>query len=158
MACKFEPSLSVICEILYKWLSNGVAFRCIANQCKFTNKNYFKKSMAICVLPTLWRWRHPLKQAEAAMRFTSTHTPCHVSQHLISHTCHALHFWLIPIGYALSHDISYLTLDVEVLSAKACYVYCNHWCFSWNKILSIYNLTISVNITQITECIEAILT
>lgn len=100
----------------------------------------------------------PFKQAEAAVRFTSTYTPCHVSKHLISHTCHALHFWLSPIGYALSHDISYLTLDVEVLSAKACYVYCNHWCFSQNKILSIYNLTISVNITYITECIEAILT
>lgn len=28
-------------KILYKWLSNGVAFRCIANQCKFTNKTVF---------------------------------------------------------------------------------------------------------------------
>ncbi len=38
LACEFEPSLFVTCEIVYKWLSNGLAFRCIANQCKFTNK------------------------------------------------------------------------------------------------------------------------
>lgn len=43
--------------------------------------------------------------------------PCLQTPHLAH--CHALHFWLSPIGYALSHDISYLTLDVEVLSAKA---------------------------------------
>lgn len=130
LACKFEPSLSVICEILYKWLSNGVAFRCIANQCKFTNKNYFKKSMAICVLPTLWKWRRPLKQAEAAVHVTSTHPPCRASKHLISHTpCPSL---LVDSHWICTsiHDISSSTLDVEVLSAKMCYVYCTHWCFS----------------------------
>ncbi len=39
LACEFKPSLFVTCEIVYKWLSNRLAFRCIAiNQCKFTNK------------------------------------------------------------------------------------------------------------------------
>lgn len=45
LACEFEPSLFVTCEILYEWLSNGLAFRCIANQCTFTNKTILRSKL-----------------------------------------------------------------------------------------------------------------